>query len=204
MFSLFLMAALALSPTPRCQCSYHSCYCEDSCSCSASTGKLCDKKCPCDFAFVRADDPKPHLPTPPCPNCQCGCPQTGKCNCKDCDHPLLVKGKAQPIPPAPQVAPVETKSCPADDSGTAFFLDGKQCGWLCHAEMKYYPMLPSGNFGAACPIPKGATACKPVASVPGTSGPPTTFDFGASGSACGPNGCGSSSTGRGGLFGRRH
>jgi hypothetical protein len=120
MFSLFLMAALSLSPTLRCQCSYHSCYCEDSCNCSASAGKLCDKKCPCDFAFVQAVAP---------------------------------------------VAPAETKACPADDSGTAFFLDGKQCGWLCHAEMKYYPMLPSGNFGAACPIPKGATTVKPTATI---------------------------------------
>ena len=36
----------------------------------------------------------PHLPTPPCPNCQCGCTVTGQCVCKDCDHPLLTpKGK---------------------------------------------------------------------------------------------------------------
>jgi hypothetical protein len=32
----------------------------------------------------------PHLPTPPCPNCQCGCTVTGQCTCKDCDHPALV------------------------------------------------------------------------------------------------------------------
>ena len=35
-------------------------------------------------------DLKPHLPTPPCPNCQCGCTVTGQCTCKDCDHPALV------------------------------------------------------------------------------------------------------------------
>jgi hypothetical protein len=34
-----------------------------------------------------ADGPAPHLPTPPCPNCQCGCTETGQCTCKDCDHP---------------------------------------------------------------------------------------------------------------------
>jgi len=35
----------------------------------------------------------PHLPTPPCPNCQCGCTVTGSCTCKDCDHPQLVPPK---------------------------------------------------------------------------------------------------------------
>jgi len=37
----------------------------------------------------------PHLPTPPCPNCQCGCTVTGSCTCKDCDHPQLTKPKAK-------------------------------------------------------------------------------------------------------------
>lgn len=31
----------------------------------------------------------PHAPTPPCPNCQCGCTVTGQCTCRDCDHPQL-------------------------------------------------------------------------------------------------------------------
>jgi hypothetical protein len=44
---------------------------------------------------------KPHLPTPPCPNCQCGCTETGKCSCKDCDHPQLEK----PMPPRAKEAP---------------------------------------------------------------------------------------------------
>src|ERR1700738_1197250 len=44
-------------------------------------------------------DPAPHLPTPPCPNCQCGCTETGRCNCQDCAHPALTKpiAKADPF-----------------------------------------------------------------------------------------------------------
>ena len=41
---------------------------------------------------------KSHLPTPPNPNCLCGCTQTGNCTCKDCDHPCIVK-PATPEPP---------------------------------------------------------------------------------------------------------
>jgi hypothetical protein len=33
----------------------------------------------------------PHSPTPPTPNCQCGCTETGNCKCQDCDHPALKK-----------------------------------------------------------------------------------------------------------------
>ncbi len=33
----------------------------------------------------------PHAPTPPTPNCQCGCTVTGQCTCPDCDHPQLTR-----------------------------------------------------------------------------------------------------------------
>lgn len=42
-----------------------------------------------------AKEVKPHLPNPPTPNCQCGCTETGKCTCKDCDHPALEKPQAK-------------------------------------------------------------------------------------------------------------
>jgi hypothetical protein len=42
------------------------------------------------------DPPKPHLPNPPTPNCQCGCTETGRCMCKDCDHPALEKPRVDP------------------------------------------------------------------------------------------------------------
>lgn len=48
---------------------------------------------------------KPHLPTPPTPNCQCGCTVTGKCTCKDCDHPCLVKPVAKANPPGAKSDP---------------------------------------------------------------------------------------------------
>jgi thiol-disulfide isomerase/thioredoxin len=48
---------------------------------------------------------EPHLPGPPCPNCQCGCTETGRCNCKDCDHPLLVKPVKPILGPSTKNAP---------------------------------------------------------------------------------------------------
>lgn len=139
----------------------------------------------------------------PCPS-DCSCPLFG-CLCgaigdKCCDAcPCNVKFVTAD-------APAETKSCPADDSGTPFFgADGKQCGWLCHAEMKYYPLMPSGNFGIACAIPKGVTAARST-SVNGSSTSTTYTDpLAPSGSACANGQCGGNqSTGRAGLFGRRH
>ncbi len=66
-------------------------------------------------ALARADEkkdaPKPHLPTPPTPNCQCGCTVTGKCSCKDCDHPCLdkdAKPADKPKSPAPATSPSVT------------------------------------------------------------------------------------------------
>jgi hypothetical protein len=35
------------------------------------------------------DHPRGADPRPPDPNCQCGCTKTGKCDCKDCDHPRV-------------------------------------------------------------------------------------------------------------------
>jgi hypothetical protein len=35
------------------------------------------------------DHPKGADPRPPNPNCQCGCTETGRCDCKDCDHPRI-------------------------------------------------------------------------------------------------------------------
>lgn len=40
-----------------------------------------------------SEDIKPHLP--PAGNCKCGCAQTGRCDCKDCDHPRLEPKKAK-------------------------------------------------------------------------------------------------------------
>jgi hypothetical protein len=134
-----------------------------------------------------------------CPEMKCSCNSVQTCQCQSSAGKVCKVGC--PCDLAFVTADtVETKACPADDSGTAFFLDGKQCGWLCHAEMKYYPVLPSGNFGAACMIPKGATATKPAVTI----SPSTAFDFGASGgSSCGPNGCGTSAPTRGFGFFRR-
>jgi hypothetical protein len=42
------------------------------------------------------DHPKGKDPTPPCPNCQCGCVDTGQCYCKNCDNPALEKPKEEP------------------------------------------------------------------------------------------------------------
>jgi hypothetical protein len=40
------------------------------------------------------DHPKGADPRPPNPNCQCGCTETGKCDCKDCDHPRITPKQA--------------------------------------------------------------------------------------------------------------
>ena len=141
--------------------------------------------------------------TCPCPSkCQCPLPD---CLCGSLAH--CVNTCPCDVMFVQAVAPVvETKACDADDSGTAFFKDGKQCGWLCHAEMKYYPMLPSGNFGPSCAIPKGATTVKPVATpLPTLSSTFYDAPFGTSAGGCANGSCGgSASAGRAGLFGRRH
>lgn len=76
---------------------------------AASAGPIEDARAA--LALVPAkEELKPHSPTPPCPNCQCGCTVTGKCTCKDCDHPQLTKTEAEKdmyggIPPGPYPYP---------------------------------------------------------------------------------------------------
>lgn len=66
--------------------------------------------CPCCGMSMGSKALAPHLPTPPTPNCQCGCTVTGNCVCKDCDHPALVSPKPCPVI-VPTPAPCVQQTC---------------------------------------------------------------------------------------------
>ena len=49
------------------------------------------------FSLGRYTSPSPYQVQ----GCQCGCVTTGKCVCKDCDHPQLKKTPSDQLPPVP-------------------------------------------------------------------------------------------------------
>jgi hypothetical protein len=133
------------------------------------------------------DDPKV-----PCTHCICGCTETGKCTCKDCDHPQLVKAQAvQPV--------LKTGECPAlvADPSKGRSIDdawGHQIGWLGNDGV-YQPYDRQRDvFGPPCPCPAQAA---PVWSSSGG------YSFGAAPGGCASGSCGSAATGRAGIFRRR-
>jgi len=130
-----LLTTLLTLPAPltsaKCDCWPLRCPCEAAtCPCLLDPSKVCNPFCDCRLAvqLVQAvepkDEPKPHLPTPPCPNCQCGCTETGKCNCKDCDHPQLTKAKADAPKVAALAAPQGYRFERATHGGTLYRADG--------------------------------------------------------------------------------
>jgi hypothetical protein len=141
--------------------------------------------------LTMADDPKPHLPTPPCPNCQCGCTETGKCNCKDCDHPQLTKTKTD-APKAPEAPPAKVYTWKYDPAipGQDSLYDGEKfVGALRTADGTFLFCYGDKWAEGKCPCdkPSWRTAAQTYYTTP----------FGS----CGAGGC--SSCGSGSAGGRR-
>lgn len=127
----------------------------------------------------------------------CQCDQTGSCYCLfGCccgSASQQVKFDAPKDDPKPKDGEM-SKAVAADETGTPFFKDGKQCGWLDHKTMKFFPYMADKDcFGAACPIPAGATAVKPAAQANTSYGQQQYYgSFGQSGGGCASGSCGSS------------
>lgn len=150
-------------------------------------------------SLLAADDPKPHLPTPPCPNCQCGCTVTGKCICKDCDHPQLTKSTAK-LPDYKWV-----RHSDGDVKELALMLNGKQVGGWNVVTKKYMVVKTNGEWSGEwlteAPIPVPTEVSKVTVYVEPTptytSQPQYYYGSFQQGGGCAGGSCGSSrGTGR--------